>query len=330
MVGGYGAHKIQFPCYNNSGGSNLDNEYNRKTHENFKNKQMFLKSEIDPRKLESLLSAPNGENDGYVNKETEFNPRDTQTDYNKTRLPQINNEPRKQMMSPEPKYYSKKQENYFIDPTEVSTHESSHRPIIDSRGIFSDYRNSMNLENDEYHQIKQSMDNEVKESPSFKFGDRKCSLKNSPPNINQILPPQNLSKNNSTGKLRVFKIQMEGNKFKKKEIKHQDFLAEISKKKTRNPMMYQHTMDDLARTIPHQMDINNAIKSLSPQGRKFKINTKNIQTYQERIEDSERDNSPLALMNPSTATLKKERKTSKNPSLKKYIALPKKFIKKFD
>lgn len=52
---------------------------------------------------ETILSAPNGEGvHGYE----EFNPRESQTNYHKTRLPQIQKQPRQYVMSHEGRVYS--------------------------------------------------------------------------------------------------------------------------------------------------------------------------------------------------------------------------------
>ena len=55
----------------------------------------------------------------------------------------------------------------------MSTHESSHRPHLESQGVFNDYRNSMNMDSEEYNQLKKAMHDEIEESPTFKFGERK-------------------------------------------------------------------------------------------------------------------------------------------------------------
>ena len=60
-----------------------------------------------------------------------------------------------------------------LDPTEVSTHESSNRPNLESRGLFEDFRNSMSMENEEYQQLKKNMNKEIQESPTYSFGNRK-------------------------------------------------------------------------------------------------------------------------------------------------------------
>lgn len=46
-----------------------------------------------------------------------------------------------------------------------------------SKPAFGEPRNSMNIENDSYQVLKQSLDQEIKESPSYKFDKRKVSVK---------------------------------------------------------------------------------------------------------------------------------------------------------
>ena len=102
---------------------------------------------------------------------------------------------------------------------------------------------------------------------------------------------------------------MDGNKIKKQEIKHQEFLDEISRKKSRNPGEFRNQMDKLARTVPQEIDINKAIKSLSPRGRNIDMNTR---VYPKGFGDKlDKDNPPLILMDPSTATLKNDKRDSK-------------------
>lgn len=43
--------------------------------------------------------------------------------------------------------------------------------------VFGEPRNSMNIENDSYQAQRQSLDQEIKESPSYKFDKRKASAK---------------------------------------------------------------------------------------------------------------------------------------------------------
>lgn len=77
-----------------------------------------------------------------------------------------------------------------LDPTEISTHESSNRPDIKSKGNFTGIRNSMNMENEEYQQLKQSLDSDIQESTTYKFESRKWSMKSPPPPMKEYVLPK--------------------------------------------------------------------------------------------------------------------------------------------
>ena len=65
----------------------------------------------------------------------------------------------------------------FLEHNDLSTHESSYRPPVHSphQGVFSDSRNSLDPEGGDYQVMKRSLDTDVKESPGWKFGNRKGS-----------------------------------------------------------------------------------------------------------------------------------------------------------
>lgn len=74
----------------------------------------------------------------------------------------------------------------------------------------------------------------------------------------------------------MFKIHMDGNKIRKKEMPHNEFLAEITQKKTRNTKMFKLNTQNLGQGGAPALNIDNAIKSLSPRQKNLEIITKKI------------------------------------------------------
>lgn len=133
-----------------------------------------------------------------------------------------------------------------------------------------------------------------------------------------------LDRNKSTWKLRVFKIHVDGNMIKKKEIKHSEFLAEISSKKSRNPHMFKDQTEAWVQSVSNELDINSATKSLSPRNINLEMNTKNLPNndylatgslmnhgYMSGTINYQDEHSPLVKMESSIATLKKPMKLVK-------------------
>ena len=112
-------------------------------------------------------------------------------------------------------------------------------------------------------------------------------------------------RHNSTGKLRVYKIEVNGNQVKKKEIRHQEFLAKVMNSPQVKQNQTHFKNQKLSDVVTDKIDINAAIKSLSPKGRNLEVVTKNLNSNLDYF-NSFKGNSgqPIQMMDPSTATLR--------------------------
>lgn len=104
----------------------------------------------------------NGQNLYLDENSKDFNPRESQTNYNKTRLPHIRSEPKELVLSPESRAFigNKNHERFLSPQSDVYQHVISPSEIE----YFKDNRYSVNIENGEYKKMKQTMQEEVRES----------------------------------------------------------------------------------------------------------------------------------------------------------------------
>lgn len=123
---------------------------------------------------------------------------------------------------------------------------------------------------------------------------------------------------------------MEGNQMKKHAIDEHEFIRSVlSKNKQLNQNEKDTSLRNLSGNIISQIDINKAIKSLSPSGSRNNVNSQrqmeisqSLHNFQQKAARNHdvlsRESLAYSQMEPGTATLRNE--TGKS---RKYIALPK-------
>lgn len=200
---------------------------------------------------------------------SEFNPRESQTDYHKTRLPQIKPETSLEVVgSPSSKHsmslYKGGIGQHVQSEQKLKMEHPEYKKKSYNVEYFTENRHSVANKNLEYQILKQSLEDDIKDSPNYAINKRKNSVKHRI--VNQIKPSKPMSKVHSQENLR----KVLSSNFK------QNYVADE----------YQVNREADAQTGPNgyifgnvnshfnqlgQIDINEAIRSLSPTSSSGKI-----------------------------------------------------------